>query len=108
MLNFASSGIVATLLSSERAIYSRFSIQIYTNEDSTCLIYSNSTLEKLLDFQKLILDEAPMIKRIYIEAFNRTLRDIMRHDLPFDGKCVMVGGNLIQILLIIPNEIWLL
>jgi len=55
----------------------------------------------------IIWDEAPMMNRMCFEAFDRTLRDIMRNvddannDKPFGGKAVVLGGDFRQILSVI-------
>lgn len=104
VLNVASSGIAATLLPSGRTAHSRFAIPIDINEDSTCNIYNNSPLANLLQSTKLIIwDEAPMIQRMCIEAFDRSMRDIMNCDQPFGGKCIVLGGDFRQILPVIPG-----
>ncbi|XP_054813326.1 uncharacterized protein LOC129313966 [Prosopis cineraria] len=77
VLAVASSAIATTLLPSGRTAHSRFAIPIDINEDS---------------------DEAPMIRRHCIEAFDRSLKDIMHCDLPFGGKSIVMGGDFRQIL----------
>ncbi|XP_028805231.1 uncharacterized protein LOC114760132 [Neltuma alba] len=104
VLTVASSGIAATLLPSGRTAHSRFAIPLQVNEDSVCNIKQNSPLANLLQVTKLIIwDEAPMVQRYCIEAFDRTLKDIMHFDHPFGGKCVVMGGDFRQILPVIPK-----
>ncbi|XP_028779075.1 uncharacterized protein LOC114735542 [Neltuma alba] len=104
VINVASSGIAATLLPSGRTAHSRFAIPIDINEDSTCNISHGSPVSHLLRSAKLIIwDEAPMIKRHCVEAVDRSLKDIMRCDLPFGGKCIVMGGDFRQILPVMPK-----
>ncbi|XP_028752798.1 uncharacterized protein LOC114712429 [Neltuma alba] len=104
VLTVASSGIAATLLPSGRTAHSRFAIPIQVNEDSVCNIKQNSPLANLIIATKLIIwDEAPMVQRFCIEAFDRTLKDIMHSNHPFGGKCVLMGGDFRQILPVIPR-----
>ena len=55
----------------------------------------------------IIWDEAPMMNRMCFEAFDRTLRDIMRNvddannEKPFGGKAFVLGGDFRQILPVI-------
>ena len=63
---------------------------------------------KLLMATNLIIwDEAPMMNRMCFEAFDRTLRDIMRNvddannEKPFGGKAFVLGGDFRQILPVI-------
>ena len=78
------------------------------NDDSTCNIPQGSLRAKLLMATNLIIwDEAPMMNRMCFEAFDRTLRDIMKNvddtnnAKPFGGKVIVLGGDFRQILLII-------
>ena len=104
VINVASSGIAAILLPSGRTTHSRFVIPIEITEDSTCGIYPITSLANLLKATSLIIwDEAPMTQQLCFEAFDRTMRDIMKKDLPFGGKCVVLGGDFRQILPVIPG-----
>ncbi|XP_054817030.1 uncharacterized protein LOC129316651 [Prosopis cineraria] len=104
VLAIASSAIAATLLPSGRTAHSRFAIPIDINEDSVCNISQRSPLAYLLQQTELIIwDEAPMIRRHCIEAFDRSLKDIMHCDLPFGGKSIVMGGDFRQILPVIPK-----
>ena len=102
VITVASSGIAATLLPHGRTAHSRFAIPIDVNEYSMCTIGQNSPLADLLRATKLIIwDEAPMVQRHCMEAFDRTLRDIMHCNKPFGGKCLLMGGDFRQILPVI-------
>ncbi|KAI9121592.1 hypothetical protein K1719_008625 [Acacia pycnantha] len=104
VLFVVSSGIAATLLQSGRTAHSRFAIPIAVNEDSMCNIKQNSLLADLIKVTKLIIwDEAPMVQRFCIEAFDRTLKDIMHCNKPFGGKAVLMGCDFRQLLPVIPN-----
>ncbi|MCH95805.1 ATP-dependent DNA helicase PIF1 [Trifolium medium] len=82
VLNVASSGIASLLLPGGRTAHSQFGLP---------------------------LDEAPMIHRWGIEAFERTMRDIMKEadigasNKPFGGKTIVFGGDFRQILPVIPK-----
>nr|XP_043616040.1 uncharacterized protein LOC122587953 [Erigeron canadensis] len=107
VINVASSGIAALLLSGGRTAHSRFAIPINLNEDSFCYIKPDSDLSELLNKAKLIIwDKAPMMHRHCFEAFDRTLRDIIRSPYkyrPYGGKTVVFGGDFRQILPVIPK-----
>nr|XP_043616300.1 ATP-dependent DNA helicase PIF1-like [Erigeron canadensis] len=105
VLNVASSGIAALLLSGGRTSHSQFHIPINITEDSMCSISADSDLAGLLRKTKLIIwDEAPMINRHCFEAFERTLRDILQaNDMNnanklFGGILIVFGGDFRQIL----------
>jgi len=59
--------------------HSTFCIPLAINDESTCNINQGSLRAKLLVETKLIIwDEAPMMNKLCFQAFDRTLRDIMR------------------------------
>ena len=80
-----------------------FCIPLTINDESTCKINQESLCLKLLMKTKLIIsDEAPMTNKLYFEAFDKTLIDIMRAKnednvkRPFGEKVVVLGGDLRQ------------
>ena len=104
-LNVASSGIASLLLPGGKTAHSTFCIPLAINDESTCNINQGSLRAKLLMETKLIIwDEAHMMNKLCFQAFDRTLRDIMRAtnednaDKPFGGKVVVLGGDFRQIL----------
>ncbi|XP_027903668.1 uncharacterized protein LOC114163562 [Vigna unguiculata] len=108
VLNVASSGIASLLLPCGKIAHSTFCIPLLINDESTCNIAQGSLRAKLLMATSLIIwDEAPMMNRMCFEAFDRTLRDIIRNvddankDKPFGGKTVVLGGDFRQILPVI-------
>ncbi|XP_045797724.1 uncharacterized protein LOC123891897 [Trifolium pratense] len=110
VLNVASSGIAALLLPGGRTAHSQFGLPLVLNEESCCSIEKQTDKSELLIAASLIIwDEAPMIHRWGIEAFERTLRDIMKEtvvgasDKPFGGKTIVFGGDFRQILPVIPK-----
>ncbi|XP_071739529.1 uncharacterized protein [Rutidosis leptorrhynchoides] len=105
VLNTASSGIAALLLSGGRTAHSRFAIPMDLTEDSFCHITPSSNLAELIRQTKLIVwDEAPMVHKHCFEAFDRSLRDICRPitpnsmETPFGGKVIVFGGDFRQVL----------
>jgi len=54
----------------------------------------------------IIWNETSMMNKMVFEAFNKTLRDIMKNvddvnnDKPFGGKVIILGGDFRQILLV--------
>ena len=108
VLNVASSGIASLLLPGGKTTHSRFCILILINKESTCNIPQESHRAKLLIETRLIIwDEAPMMNRMCFEAFDRTLRDVMRtvnegnSQKPFGGKVVVLEGDFRKILPIV-------
>ncbi|XP_023741901.2 uncharacterized protein LOC111889982 [Lactuca sativa] len=105
VINVASSGIAALFLPGGRTAHSRFIIPINLTENSFCSIAPDSDLAALLNKARLIIwDEAPMMHRHCFEAFDRTLRDIVRsfdRNKAFGGKTIVFGGDFRQILPVI-------
>ena len=64
----------------------------------------------MIETKLIIWDEAQMINRLCFEAFDRTLRDIMKIENeensknPFDGKVVVLGGDFRQILPVVKKK----
>jgi len=78
-LNIALSGIASLLLLGGKISHSTFCIPLAINDESTCNINQESLCAKLLMETKLIIwDEAPIMNKLCFQAFDRTLRDIIR------------------------------
>nr|GEY59907.1 hypothetical protein [Tanacetum cinerariifolium] len=110
LLNVASSSIASILMSGGQTAHSRFHIPINIDETSTCFICTQSNLGALLKKCKLIIwDEAPMTNKLYFEALDQTLRDVLcrtRYDtceMPFRNITMMFGGDFRQVLPVIPK-----
>ncbi|XP_071741006.1 uncharacterized protein [Rutidosis leptorrhynchoides] len=108
VLNVASSGIAALLLSGGQTAHSRFNIPIHPTDESFCSISPSSKLGELIRRTKLFIwDEAPMVNKMCAKAVNRSMHDICRQSNPdsmdtlFGGKTVMFGGDFRQILPVI-------
>lgn len=108
VLNVASSGIASLLLPGGKTAHSTFCIPLILNEQTTCNITQQCLRAKLLRAASLIIwDEAPMMNKLCFQAFDRTMRDLMRVESednmnkPFGGKVVVLGGDFRQILPVI-------
>jgi hypothetical protein len=104
-IGVASSGVAALLLPGGRTAHSRFKIPIVVDDSSSCAITKQSTTADLLRKALLIIwDEAPMCHRHVIEAFERTLRDVLSNtNRAFGGKIVIFGGDFRQVLPVVPR-----
>lgn len=68
------------------------------------MISKQSGLAEFLRVTRLIIwDEAPMAKRIAIETVDRSLQDITGIQKPFGGKVVVLAGDFMQVLLVVPK-----
>lgn len=104
VFNVASSGIAALLLQGGRTAHSRFLIPVVVNKFTTCSIAAGSNIAELIKRTELIIwDEALMMSKDCFETLDRTMRDILKCDMPFGGKVVVFGGDFRQILPIVPD-----
>jgi hypothetical protein len=110
VLEVASSGIAYLLFLGGRTAHSRFKIPIDLHDESTCNITQKMKVAELVRKADLIIwDEAPMMHRRAFEVVDRTLRDLMQLDDAhaieniFGGKTVVLGGDFLQILPIVPK-----
>ncbi|XP_073024169.1 uncharacterized protein [Primulina eburnea] len=100
----ATSGVAASILPGGRTAHSRFKIPIDLHEESYCTIAKQSALAELLRRTHLIIwDEAPMAKKTAIEAVDRSLQDITGIDKHLGGKVVVLGGDFMQVLPVLPK-----
>jgi hypothetical protein len=110
VLVVASSGIASLLFLGDRTAHSRFKILIGLHNESTCNITQQMKVAELVRKANLIIwDEAPMMHRQAFEVVDWTLCDLMQLDDAhatekiFGGKIVVFGGDLRQILLVVPK-----
>ncbi|XP_026450614.1 uncharacterized protein LOC113350698 [Papaver somniferum] len=94
----ATYGVAATMLPGGRTAHSRFKLPFTPASTSTCDIAKNDKLADLLRQATVIMwDEATMVHKYYVEAFNTTMRDITGNKKPFGGKIVIMGGDFRQV-----------
>ncbi|XP_026400069.1 ATP-dependent DNA helicase RRM3-like [Papaver somniferum] len=100
----ATSGVVATMLPGGRTAHLRFKLPFTPATTSTCDIAKNDKLVDLLRQATVImLDEATMAHRYYVEAFDTTMRDITGNKNPFGGMIIIMGGDFRQVLPVVPK-----
>ena len=104
VLNVASTGIAATLINGMTA-HKLFGIPVPCHENSTSRIRLNSQeAQRLKDASVLIWDEATMAHKDMLMCLDRLLRDLMKNEeVPFGGKCLVLGGDFRQCLPVIPH-----
>jgi hypothetical protein len=105
VLCVSSSGISALLLRGGRTAHSLFKIPIDSlMEGSVCSISKQSHLADLLCSAKAVIwDEVSAQHHHAIEAVDRTLRDIRGVNRPFGGLTVVLGGDFLQTLPVVPK-----
>ncbi|XP_033225990.1 uncharacterized protein LOC117178674 [Belonocnema kinseyi] len=95
----AFTGIAATLLPEGKKIHKTLGLPVPLFSDSSLNIKANSRkVKKMINTDIFIWYEAPMSPRYDLEVIDRNLRDLMKNDLPFGGKIVVLGGHFRQLL----------
>ena len=104
VLSVASTGIAATLIGGLTA-HKGFGIPVPCHENSTSHIRLNSQeARRLKEASILIWDESTMAHKDMLICLDRLLRDLMEEDdIPFGGKCLVLGGDFRQCLPVIPH-----
>lgn len=105
ILCISSLGISALLICGGRTAHSMFKIPIDgLDECSSCSIQKNSQQADLIRATKAIIwDEVGAQHCHAVEAVDCTLRDICSNPQPFGGITVVLGGNFLQTLPVIPR-----
>ena len=95
----AFTGIAAILLPDGKTVHKTFGlgVPIFSDSTSSFGIESPEAIE-LKNMDVIIWDEAPMAPRYALEVIDRTLKDIMKNNLPFGGKIMILGGDFRQLL----------
>ena len=93
----AASALAAMLLTGGTTAHSALHIPIPCNEFSTCSL-SRVERDELKRVDVIIYDECSMVHSDVADTVDRTLRDIMRNQHPFGGKCVVWMGDFKQLL----------
>ncbi|XP_071727915.1 uncharacterized protein [Rutidosis leptorrhynchoides] len=107
VLNVATSGIAALLLSGGRTAHSRFRIPLQPTDESFCTIKSDSNLAELIRRAKLIIwDEAPMVNKMCVEALDWSFRDICRQINPHSIAWILYLGVKLLCLVVIFDKFY--
>lgn len=102
--NMATTGIASILLPGGRTAHSSFALDVPLRSDSESRINTHSTAAKLLkQVHVFILDEAPMTLKYGLECISNKMKEIMKNNLPFGGKIMLLGGDFRQCLPIQKN-----
>ena len=100
----ASSGIAAQLLTGGRTAHSSFKIPIDLFIHSTCSLSKHGAFSHFLKSVHVIIwDECSMQHRHAFEAVDRTLQDLLDNPNSFGGIPVVLGGDFLQTLPVVPR-----
>ena len=98
----AASGIAATLFSLGQTTHHRFKLPLTPHKDSVCNFKKESEIGKFLsDISLGIIDEGPMLNKLYLEALDWSMKDLVPaqdRDKKFGGKIMLVSGDFHQLL----------
>lgn len=104
VLAFASTGIAATLLKGGRTIHSGFKLPVPLVDTSVSRIkQSSQEAEILRQAALIIIDEVTMLPKDGLRCIDLLLREVMKNNLPFGGKSMVVGGDFRQTLPVVPR-----
>lgn len=99
-LCIAWTGIAANLLPHGTTSHSAFALPL--NLDCVKFPQLSKNKRKLLtSIDCLIWDEAPMAPAVALEIIDLVFRDLMKNNLPFGGKFIILGGDFRQVLPVI-------
>ncbi|GFW93891.1 ATP-dependent DNA helicase [Trichonephila clavipes] len=106
-LVIASSGIPATLLEGGRTAHSALKLSLNMQVIETpCNISKYSGMRKVLrSCQLIIWDKCTMAHKKSLETLNRTLKDLRGNEQLFGGAFILLAGDFLQSLPIIPRSI---
>lgn len=103
VLNVAASALAASVLTSGRTAHSAFGIPIPCSSSSFCNLKTSE--RQLIQASAIIFyDEISMVSMDIANAIDRTLREIMGHDVPFGGKPIVFLGDFKQLLPVVPGS----
>lgn len=104
VITAASTGIAANRLHGGRTVHSLYGLPIAINETSVSRIKPTSDQVKSLQLAKLfIIDECTMISNHTLNTIDRLLRGVMKNNIPFGGKVILLGGDFRQCLPVLPH-----
>ena len=98
----AASGIAATLLFLGQTTHHRFKLPLTPHKYSVCNLKKESEIGRFLSEISLgIIDEGPMLNKLYLEALDRSLKDLVPaedKEKKFGGKIILVSSDFRQLL----------
>lgn len=99
MVNMASTGIAATLLSEGKTVHKAFSLPVPLYSDSVSGIDPAKCPAEIRNASIFIFDEAPMAQKYALQAMDTLLRQVRARqhpsfgEIPFGGLIVLCGGD---------------
>ncbi|XP_044760319.1 uncharacterized protein LOC123317775 [Coccinella septempunctata] len=98
-LAVAFTGIAALLLRNGRTVHSTFRLPLHLNASSRSSITAQSQeADHLRKIRLIIWDEVSMASYHVLNIVDDLLRDVCMDPRPFGGKCILLGGDVKQLL----------
>ena len=95
----ATTGMAALLLPNGRTAHSVFGLPLEPHETSVSNVTPLSQKgRKIKESSLIVIDEASMLSSRSLIIIDALLRDIMKKEIPFGGKCIVLGGDFRQVL----------
>ncbi|XP_021851591.2 uncharacterized protein [Spinacia oleracea] len=105
VLATATSGNAAANIPFGRTAHSRFKIPIDIDASLACDVPKQGSLAALIQETTLIIwDEASMERKENVESLDLLLRDLCDEKLLFSGKLIVFGGDVRQVLPVVPRQ----
>jgi hypothetical protein len=98
-------GIGALLLPNGATLHHVFQLPLKLHELSSSNMDLSSNKARILKHcAVIIIDEVSMLKKLHLQIINVLLQNILRNELPFGGKIVLLGGDFRQLLPVVKGE----
>jgi hypothetical protein len=92
-------GIAADLMLDGRTMHKNFALPFNIDKDSNSNAKMNNKVgRELMETDVFIIDEISMVPKHALEIIDRKLRELLKCDLPFGGRLMIIGGDFRQIL----------
>jgi ATP-dependent DNA helicase PIF1 len=102
--NATTTGISAILVDDAGTFHSKYKIYPPITETSTSRIEDHDYLAEMIrQASVIVIDEVTMMVSHALNAIDKLLRKIMKNNLPFGGKVVLLGGDFRQCLPVVKH-----
>ncbi|MCM1078326.1 MAG: AAA family ATPase [Bacteroidales bacterium] len=88
---------VAAILAGGDTIHSFFGLPMDVCDYDTCGKMNQARILTLIHADTIIIDEVSMVRCDIMDAIDRTMRKILRNNLPFGGKQMIFVGDMFQL-----------
>uniref|UniRef100_A0AC34QAX8 ATP-dependent DNA helicase n=1 Tax=Panagrolaimus sp. JU765 TaxID=591449 RepID=A0AC34QAX8_9BILA len=98
------SGVAASIYPNGQTCHKTFQLDVPFNPDSNSnASFTNDAGKQLIKMDVLIIDEISMVPKHAFNKFDEKLRELMRTNVPFNGKIVILSGDFRQLPPVVQN-----